>query len=158
MTGTTNLTIVGNLTADPELRYTQNGLPVANFTIAVTPRIFDKKTNEWKDQETKFVRASVWRQFAENVAASLSKGTRVVATGNLKQRNYQDREGNQRSSMELEIDEIGASLKHATATVQRVQSGSGQPAGSWSVPATPAQSAPADTWATAQPADDLMPF
>src|SRR5690606_27360874 len=99
MAGETIITIVGNLTADPELRYTQNGLPVANFTIASTPRTFDRQANEWKDGEALFLRASVWRDFAEHVAGSLTKGMRVVATGRLKQRSYQDREGNNRTAI-----------------------------------------------------------
>lgn len=121
MAGETVITVVGNLTADPELRYTQNGLPVANFTIASTPRTFDRQKNEWVDGEALFLRASVWRDFAENVAGSLTKGMRVIATGRLKQRNYEDREGNKRTAMELEIDEIGPSLRYATAAVQRLQ-------------------------------------
>ena len=119
MTGETVLTVVGNLTADPELRYTQNGLPVVNFTIASTPRTYDRQSGEWKDGEPLFLRASVWREFAEHVAGSLVKGARVIATGRLKQRSYQDREGQTRTSIELEIDEIGPSLRYATATVQR---------------------------------------
>lgn len=130
MAGETIITVVGNLTADPELRYTQGGLPVANFTIASTPRTFDRQANEWKDGEALFLRASVWREFAEHVAGSLTKGSRVVATGRLKQRSYQDREGNNRTSIELEIDEIGPSLRYATAQVTRAASsggGGGQP-------------------------------
>ena len=119
MAGETIITVVGNLTADPELRYTQNGLPVANFTIASTPRNFDRQANEWKDGEALFLRASVWREFAEHVAGSLTKGMRVIATGRLKQRSYQDREGNNRTAIELEVDEIGPSLRYATAQVTR---------------------------------------
>ncbi|WP_285136660.1 single-stranded DNA-binding protein [Microbacterium sp. lyk4-40-TSB-66] len=125
MAGETVITVVGNLTADPELRYTQNGLPVANFTIASTPRTFDRQANEWKDGEALFLRASVWREFAEHVAGSLTKGSRVIATGRLKQRSYQDREGNNRTSIELEVDEIGPSLRYATAQVTRAASGGG---------------------------------
>ena len=125
MAGETIITVVGNLTADPELRYTQNGLPVANFTIASTPRSFDRQANEWKDGDALFLRASVWREFAEHVAGSLTKGMRVVATGRLKQRNYQDREGNNRTAIELEVDEIGPSLRYATAQVTRAASGGG---------------------------------
>ncbi|MDT0182516.1 single-stranded DNA-binding protein [Microbacterium sp. ARD31] len=125
MAGETIITVVGNLTADPELRYTQNGLPVANFTIASTPRSFDRQANEWKDGEALFLRASVWREFAEHVAGSLTKGMRVVATGRLKQRSYQDREGNNRTAIELEIDEIGPSLRYATAQVTRAASNGG---------------------------------
>jgi single-strand DNA-binding protein len=123
MAGETIITVVGNLTADPELRYTQNGLPVANFTIASTPRNFDKATNEYKDGEALFLRASVWREYAEHVAGSLSKGSRVVATGRLKQRSYQDNEGNNRTAIELEVDEIGPSLRYATAQVTRAAGG-----------------------------------
>ena len=144
MAGETVITAVGNLTADPELRYTQNGLPVANFTIASTPRNFDKASNEWKDGDALFLRASVWREFAEHVAGSLTKGMRVVAQGRLTQRHYQDREGNQRTAIELEVDEIGPSLRYATAQVTRATSGN--------TPARPAQSAPAptqtDAWTT----------
>jgi single-strand DNA-binding protein len=124
MAGETTLTVVGNLTADPELRYTSNGLPVANFTIASTPRTFDRQANEWKDGDALFLRASVWREFAEHVAGSLTKGTRVIATGRLIQRTYKDREGNERTGFELEVDEIGPSLKYATAQVTRATAGS----------------------------------
>jgi single-strand DNA-binding protein len=106
MAGETIITVVGNLTADPELRYTQNGLPVANFTIASTPRNFDRAANEWKDGEALFLRASVWREFAEHVAGSLTKGSRVIATGRLKQRSYQDREGNNRTAWEIQADNV----------------------------------------------------
>ena len=123
MAGETVITVVGNLTADPELRYTQNGLPVANFTIASTPRTFDRQANEWKDGEALFLRASVWRDFAEHVAGSLTKGMRVVAQGRLRQRSYQDREGNNRTAIELGIDDIGLSLRYATAHVTRSVSG-----------------------------------
>lgn len=142
MAGETIITVVGNLTADPELRYTQNGLPVANFTIASTPRTFDRQANEWKDGEPLFLRASVWREFAEHVAGSLVKGSRVIATGRLKQRSYQDKEGATRTAIELEVDEIGPSLRYATAQVTRASSNRGGQA--------PAQS---DQWATAQPGD-----
>ncbi|WP_308492411.1 single-stranded DNA-binding protein [Microbacterium terrisoli] len=125
MAGETIITVVGNLTADPELRYTQSGLPVANFTIASTPRTFDRQANEWKDGEALFLRASVWREFAEHVAGSLTKGSRVIASGRLKQRSYQDREGNNRTSIELEVDEIGPSLRYATAQVTRAASSGG---------------------------------
>jgi len=125
MAGETIITVVGNLTADPELRYTQNGLPVANFTIASTPRNFDRATSEWKDGEALFLRASVWREFAEHVAGSLTKGSRVVATGRLKQRSYETKEGEKRTSIELEVDEIGPSLRYATAQVTRAAGGGG---------------------------------
>jgi single-strand DNA-binding protein len=126
MAGETVITVVGNLTADPELRYTQNGLAVANFTIASTPRTFDRQANEWKDGDALFLRASVWREFAEHVAGSLTKGSRVIAQGRLRQRSYQDREGQQRTSIELEVDEIGPSLRYATAQVTRASGGGGR--------------------------------
>lgn len=125
MAGETIITVVGNLTADPELRYTQSGLPVANFTIASTPRTFDRQANEWKDGEAMFLRASVWREFAEHVAGSLTKGSRVIAQGRLKQRSYETREGEKRTTIELEIDEIGPSLRYATAQVTRTSGGGG---------------------------------
>lgn len=125
MAGETVITVVGNLTADPELRYTQNGVAVANFTIASTPRTLDRQTNEWKDGEALFLRASVWRDFAEHVASSLTKGSRVVAQGRLKQRSYETKEGEKRTSIELEIDEIGPSLRYATAQVTRSSGGGG---------------------------------
>ncbi|MDQ1130057.1 single-strand DNA-binding protein [Microbacterium sp. SORGH_AS 888] len=116
MAGETIITVVGNLTADPELRYTQNGLPVANFTIASTPRNFDRASGEWKDGEALFLRASVWREFAEHVAGSLTKGSRVIATGRLKQRSYQDREGNQphRDRARDRRDRAEPALRHGT--------------------------------------------
>jgi single-strand DNA-binding protein len=122
MAGETVITVVGNLTSDPELRYTQNGLAVANFTIASTPRSFDRASNDWKDGDALFLRASVWREFAEHVAGSLTKGSRVVATGRLKQRSYETKEGEKRTSIELEVDEIGPSLRYATAQVTRAAS------------------------------------
>lgn len=125
MAGETIITVVGNLTSDPELRYTQNGLAVANFTIASTPRTFDRQANDWKDGEALFLRASVWREFAEHVAGSLTKGSRVIATGRLKQRSYETKEGEKRTSIELEIDEIGPSLRYATAQVTRASGGGG---------------------------------
>jgi single-strand DNA-binding protein len=122
MAGETVITVVGNLTSDPELRYTQNGLAVANFTIASTPRSFDRASNDWKDGDALFLRASVWREFAEHVAGSLTKGSRVIATGRLKQRSYETKEGEKRTSIELEVDEIGPSLRYATAQVTRTSS------------------------------------
>jgi len=144
MAGETVITVVGNLTADPELRYTQNGLPVANFTIASTPRNFDRAANEWKDGEALFLRASVWREFAEHVAGTLTKGMRVIAQGRLRQRSYQDREGNTRTAIELEVDEIGPSLRYATAQVTRAQ----HPQGGQQRPGNPVQEEP---WSTPGP-------
>ena len=125
MANDTVITVVGNLTADPELRFTQNGVAVANFTIASTPRTYDRASNEWKDGEPLFLRASVWREFAEHVAGSLTKGARVIATGRLRQRSYETKEGEKRTSIELEIDEIGPSLRYATASITRAAGGSG---------------------------------
>jgi single-strand DNA-binding protein len=139
MAGETVITVVGNLTADPELRTIPSGKVVVNFTIASTARSFDRQTNEWKDGDTLFLNASVWDEFAQNVAHSLTKGTRVIAQGRLRERKYQDKEGNNRSALELQVDEIGPSLRRATAAVTRTQSGGGQsrPAVSeepWSTP------------------------
>lgn len=125
MAGDTVITVVGNLTADPELRFTPAGAAVANFTVASTPRTFDRSTNEWKDGEALFLRCNIWREAAENVAESLTKGTRVVVQGRLKQRSFDDREGNRRTVFELEVDEIGPSLRYATAKPQRTQRGGG---------------------------------
>jgi single-strand DNA-binding protein len=125
MAGDTIITVVGNLTADPELRFTPSGAAVANFTVASTPRAFDRQTNEWKDGEALFMRCNVWRQAAENVAESLTRGARVVVTGRLKQRSYETKEGEKRTVVELEVDEIGPSLRYATAKVNKVSRGSG---------------------------------
>lgn len=125
MAGDTVITVIGNLTADPELRFTPSGSAVANFTIASTPRTFDRQSNEWKDGETLFLRSSVWREAAENVAETLTKGTRVIAQGRLKSRSYQTKEGENRTVMELEVDEIGPSLRYASAKVTRTQRGNG---------------------------------
>ena len=122
MANETTITVVGNLTSDPELKYTQNGLAVANFTIAATPSTFDRTTNAWKDGDPLFLRASVWKEHAEHVAGSLSKGSRVVATGRLKQRSYETKEGEKRTSMELEIDEIGNSLRYGTTAFTKASS------------------------------------
>lgn len=158
MAGETVITVVGNITGDPELRFTPSGAAVANFTIASTARTFDKQTNEWKDGEALFLRCSVWRQAAENVAESLQRGTRVVAQGRLTARSYETREGEKRTVMELEVDEIGPSLKFATAKVTRTtRSGSGGGGGGGynqggGGNAAPQQSQPAnDPWATPAP-------
>jgi single-strand DNA-binding protein len=121
--GDTVITVVGNLTADPELRFTPSGAAVANFTVASTPRTFDKGSNEWKDGEALFLRCSVWRQAAENVAESLHKGTSVIVQGRLKQRSYETKEGEKRTVVELEVDEIGPSLRWATAKVTKASRG-----------------------------------
>jgi len=124
MAGETVITVVGNLTADPELRFTPSGAAVANFTVASTPRTFDRQTNEWKDGEALFLRCSVWRQAAENVAESLTRGTRVVVNGRLKQRSFETKEGEKRTVVELDVDEIGPSLRYATAKVNKTSRGS----------------------------------
>lgn len=119
----THLTIVGNLTADPELRFTQNGAAVVNFTVASTPRMYDKQAQQWVDGEALFMRCSAWREQAEHAAETLAKGMRVVVVGKLKARSYQDRDGNQRTAWELEADEIAPSLRYATANVTKANSG-----------------------------------
>lgn len=126
MAGETVITVIGNLTADPELRFTPAGAAVANFTIASTPREFDRQSNEWKDGEALFLRASVWREAAENVAETLTKGMRVIAQGRLRSRSYDTKEGERRTVMELEVDEIGPSLRFASAKVTRTQRGNGE--------------------------------
>jgi single-strand DNA-binding protein len=123
--GDTIITVVGNLTADPELRFTPSGAAVANFTVASTPRIFDRQTSEWKDGDVLFMRCSIWREAAENVAESLTRGARVVVQGRLKQRSYETREGEKRTVVELEVDEIGPSLKYATAKVNKASRSGG---------------------------------
>lgn len=166
MAGETVITVVGNLTSDPELRYTQNGLAVANFTIASTPRSFDRASNDWKDGDALFLRASVWREFAEHVAGSLTKGSRVIATGRLKQRSYETKEGEKRTSIELEVDEIGPSLRYATAQVTRTSSsregGIGGGRGGAPIADEPwAASAPSDggdVWNTPGNYSDETPF
>ena len=125
MAGDTTITIIGNLTDDPELRYTPNGAAVANFTVASTPRFLDKATNEWKDGDALFLRCSIWRQAAENVAESLTRGARVIVSGRLKQRSYETKEGEKRTVYEIEVDEVGPSLKSATAKVTKATRGSG---------------------------------
>jgi single-strand DNA-binding protein len=124
MANETIITIVGNLTADPELRFTPSGAAVASFTIASTPRTYDRNTNEWKDGDALFLRCSIWRQAAENVAESLTRGMRVIASGRLKQRSFETREGEKRTVIELDIDEVGPSLRYASAKVNKTQRGS----------------------------------
>lgn len=129
MAGETVITVVGNLTSDPELRFTPSGAAVANFTVASTPRTLDRESGEWKDGEALFLRCSVWRQAAENVAESLTRGTRVLVTGRLVQRSFETKEGEKRTVVELQVDEIGPSLRYATATVTKVSRGSGETSG-----------------------------
>jgi single-strand DNA-binding protein len=125
MSGETVITVIGNLTGDPELRFTPSGAAVANFTVASTPRTFDRQSNEWKDGDTLFLRCSIWREAAESVAESLTKGTRVIVTGRLVQRSYETREGEKRTVYELQVDEVGPSLRYATAKVTRTQRSGG---------------------------------
>jgi single-strand DNA-binding protein len=178
MAGDTQITVVGNLVDDPELRFTPSGAAVANFRIASTPRTFDRQTNEWKDGEALFLSCSVWRQAAENVAESLQKGMRVIVQGNLRSRQYETREGEKRTVFEIQVDEVGPSLKYATAKVTRTQRSGGSSYGGqaggqggpsdndpWATPAQPAQqSAPAggaptnDPWATPGVSSDEPPF
>jgi single-strand DNA-binding protein len=149
MSGETVITVIGNLTADPDLRFTPSGAAVANFTIASTPRTFDRQTQEWKDGDALFLRCSVWREAAENVAESLVRGSRVIASGRLKQRSFETKEGEKRTVVELDVDEIGPSLRYAQAKVTRMarsSSGAGDGGGRyggrgsspdpWSTPAT----------------------
>jgi len=128
--GDTVITVIGNLTADPELRFTPSGAAVANFTVASTPRTFDRQTNEWKDGEALFLRCAIWREAAENVAESLTRGARVVVSGRLKQRSFETKEGEKRTVIELDVDEIGPSLRYATAKVTKASRGGG--GGGWS--------------------------
>ncbi len=125
MAGDTPITVVGNLTADPELRFTPSGAAVANFTVASTPRTFDKQTNDWKDGEALFLNCSVWRQAAENAAESLTRGMRVIVTGRLKARSYETREGEKRTVFEIDVDEVGPSMKYATAKVTKTSRSGG---------------------------------
>jgi single-strand DNA-binding protein len=125
MAGETVITLVGNLTADPELRFTPSGAAVANFTVASTPRTFDRQSNEWRDGDAMFLNCAVWRQAAENVAESLQKGMRVIVQGRLKSRSYETREGERRTVFEVDVDEIGPALRYATAKVSRNAGGQG---------------------------------
>lgn len=157
MAGETTLTVVGNLTAAPELRFTQSGAAVCSFTVASTPRTFDKNTNEWKDGDALFLRCNVWRQMAENAAESLTRGSRVLVTGRLRQRQFETKEGEKRTVVELEVDEIGPSLRYAQATVRRPDRDGGNQQ------ARPQSGPPADDpWGSAPPASgryaDEPPF
>jgi single-strand DNA-binding protein len=149
--GDTTITVVGNLTADPELRFTPSGAAVANFTVASTPRIYDRQSGEWKDGDALFLRCNIWREAAENVAESLTRGARVIVTGRLKQRSFETREGEKRTVFEVEVDEIGPSLRYATAKVNKAsRSGGGGGFGGGS----PRSPAPAPAQASSAPADD----
>lgn len=131
MAGEPQITVIGNLTADPELRFTANGAPVANFTVASTPRTLDRQTNEWRDGEAMFLGCSVWRQYAENVAESLSKGMQVIVTGKLRARSFETREGQKRTVFEIDVDEVGPTLRWATAKVTKTSGGGGGGGGQW---------------------------
>lgn len=146
MAGETTLTVVGNLTSDPETRFTQSGAAVCSFTVASTPRTFDKNSGEWKDGEALFLRCNAWRQLAENVGESLSRGSRVLVSGRLRQRSFETKEGEKRTVVELEVDEIGPSLRYATAKVNKVDRSGGQQR-----PAQRQQPAD-DPWGSAPPA------
>lgn len=158
MAGETIITVVGNLTADPELRFTPSGAPVANFTVASTPRTFDRQSGEWRDGDAMFLNCAVWRQAAENVAESLTKGMRVIVQGRLRSRSYETREGEKRTVFEVEVEEIGPALKYATAKVTRSSGGGGTftpgqgssstSGGGWS--GGPDRTPTADPWAQAQ--------
>ena len=165
MAGETLITLVGNLTADPELRFTPSGAPVANFTVASTPRTFDRQANEWKDGDAMFLNCAVWRQAAENVAESLTKGMRVIVQGRLRSRTYETREGEKRTVFEVDVEEIGPALKYATAKVTRTTGGGGNYGGgsssggsNWgnSSGGSSERSGGADPWAQAQ--SDEPPF
>src|SRR5262245_13687259 len=166
--GDTTITVIGNLTDDPELRFTPSGAAVAKFRVASTPRIMDRQTNEWKDGEPLFLSCTVWRQAAENVAESLQRGSRVIVSGRLKQRSYETREGEKRTVIELEVDEIGPSLRYATAKVQKMSrsGGGGYGASGGGNSGSSGGFASDDPWATAAPAssggggnfDDEPPF
>ncbi|MBH0778793.1 single-stranded DNA-binding protein [Nocardia bovistercoris] len=162
MSGDTIITVIGNLTADPELKFTPAGVAVANFTVASTPRVFNKNTNEWEDGDALFLRCNIWREPAENVAESLTRGSRVIVSGRLKQRSYETREGEKRTVVELEVDEIGPSLRYATAKVNKANR-SGGGGGSFGNPRSNQRTAQdGDPWGSAPSgngrAEDEPPF
>ncbi|THV40509.1 single-stranded DNA-binding protein [Glycomyces buryatensis] len=152
MAGETVITVIGNLVDDPELRYTPSGAAVAKFRIASTPRTFDRESNQWRDGEALFLTCSVWRQYAENVAESLSRGTRVIVQGKLKQRTFDTREGEKRTVYELDVEEVGPALKFATAKVNKSSGGAGGGGRSFGGGGNAGGSAPDDPWASAAPA------
>lgn len=175
MAGETTITLIGNLTADPELRFTPSGAAVASFTVASTPRVFDRQANEWRDGEAMFLNCSVWRQYAENVAESLQRGSRVIVHGRLKSRSYETREGERRTVFEVDVEEVGPALRYATAKVTRTSGGGsssgggqwqgggnqgGAPGGGWQSSGGYGggdnRSAGNDPWA--QPQNDEPPF
>lgn len=162
MAGETSITLVGNLVDDPELRFTSSGVAVANFRVASTPRIYDKQAGEWRDGDSLFMSCSVWRQYAENVAESLTKGTRVIITGRLKQRSFETQAGEKRTVVEIEVDEVGPALRNATAKVARVSreggfSGGGAPSAAAAADPWAAPAAGGDAWGAA-PGGDQPPF
>jgi single-strand DNA-binding protein len=148
MSGETIITIIGNLTDAPELRFSPSGAAVASFTVASTPRTFDKASSEWKDGDTLYLRCSIWREAAENVAESLTKGTRVIVQGRLVQRSYETREGEKRTVVEMQVDEVGPSLKYATAKVARKSGGASQQWGASARAGEPKDQPTDDPWAT----------
>ncbi|MBT8224802.1 MAG: single-stranded DNA-binding protein [Dactylosporangium sp.] len=150
MAGETTITVIGNLTDDPELRFTPSGAAVAKFRVASTPRFLDRTSGEWKDGEALFLSCTVWRQAAENAAESLRRGARVIVSGRLRQRSYETREGEKRTVIELEVDEIGPSLRYATAKVQKMSRGSG--GGHGASNASGGGGFADDPWASATPA------
>ena len=160
--GDTNLTMIGNLVNDPELRFTPSGAAVAKFTVASTPRYLDKNTNEWKDGDSLFLQCQIWRQAAENVAESLTKGMRVIVSGRLKQRSYETKEGEKRTVFEVEVDEVGPSLRNATAKVTKTarQTGTGYSAPAAATASTddPWSAAPVGGGWSTTPSDDAPPF
>ena len=148
--GDVTVTVIGNLTSDPELRFTPNGLAVASFTVASTTRILDKTSNEWKDGDSLFLACNIWRQAAENVAESLTRGMRVIVTGRLKQRSYETKEGEKRTVYEVEVDEVGPSLRNATAKVTKTTRAAGASGGSGSFSTPVSETASAeDPWSAA---------
>jgi single-strand DNA-binding protein len=165
MAGDTTITVIGNLTDDPELRFTPSGAAVAKFRVASTPRFLDKQSGEWKDGEPLFLSCNVWRQAAENVAESLQRGSRVIVSGRLRQRSYETKEGEKRTVIELEVDEIGPSLRYATAKVQKMSRSSSGGGGFGSSGGQGGGGSSDDPWATAAPSssnrggfDDEPPF
>jgi single-strand DNA-binding protein len=156
--GDITVTVVGNLTNDPELRFTPSGAAVASFTVASSPRTLDKATNEWKDGDPVYMRCSVWRQYAENVAESLAKGTRVIVTGRLRQRSYETREGEKRTVVEMEVDDVGPALRYATAKVNRVAREGGGGAGVGGFSGGNAGGPTDDPWASGGASFDEPPF
>lgn len=169
--GDTTITVVGNLTADPDLRFTPSGAAVANFTVASTPRVYDRQSGEWKDGDALFLRCNIWREAAENVAESLTRGSRVIVTGRLRQRSFETREGEKRTVYEVEVDEVGPSLKYATAKINKASRGGGGGGFGGGAPSSggpsgaPSGGAPAeDPWGSAPAsgsfggADDEPPF